>query len=165
MMVRVWYSVSCASLFSKSVVMLNDTYYYPCLPNGLTQYEFSLTFWGSCTMISPADKVCGFKDYPYEFLYFWTSCYPHPFCDQLWEKGKFFSGCTCHLSFKIRQSKYLLTVLLVTDYGRPERKYPSLHRRKFNPNPKFLGMAAAYFVCHIGPIFQVSLIYAFIGCP
>ena len=31
--------------------------------------------------------------------------------------------------------------------------------------PKFLGMAAAYFVCHIGPIFQISLIYAFIGCP
>ena len=24
-------------------------------------------------------------------------------------------------------------------------------------------MAAAYFVCHIGPIFQISLIYAFIG--
>ena len=26
-----------------------------------------------------------------------------------------------------------------TDYGRPERKQPSLHGRKFNPNPKFLG--------------------------
>ena len=26
-------------------------------------------------------------------------------------------------------------------------------------------MAAAYFVCHIGPIYQISLIYAFIGCP
>ena len=26
-------------------------------------------------------------------------------------------------------------------------------------------MAEAYFVCHIGPIFQISLIYAFIGCP
>ena len=37
--------------------------------------------------------------------------------------------------------------------------------RKFNPNPKFLGMAEAYFVCHIDPIFQISLIYAFIGCP
>ena len=34
-----------------------------------------------------------------------------------------------------------------------------------HPNPKFLGTAAAYFVCHIGPIFQISLIYAFIGCP
>ena len=51
-----------------------------------------------------------------------------------------------------------------TDYGHPERKQPSLHGRKFNPNPKFLGMAAAYFVCHIGPFFQISLIYAFIGC-
>ena len=50
-----------------------------------------------------------------------------------------------------------------TDYGHPERKKPSLHGRKFNPNPKFLGMAEGYFVCHIGPIFQISLIYAFIG--
>ena len=47
----------------------------------------------------------------------------------------------------------------------PERKQPSLHGRKFNPNPNFLGMAGAYFVCHIGPIFQITLIYAFIGCP
>ena len=52
-----------------------------------------------------------------------------------------------------------------TDYGRPERKQPSLHGRKFNHNPKFLVTAEAYFVCHICPIFQISLIYAFIGCP
>ena len=52
-----------------------------------------------------------------------------------------------------------------TDYGRPDREQPSLHGRKFTPTPKFLGMAAAYFVCHIGPNFQVSLIFAFIGCP
>ena len=26
-----------------------------------------------------------------------------------------------------------------TDYGRPEKKKPSLHGRKFNPNPKFIG--------------------------
>ena len=52
-----------------------------------------------------------------------------------------------------------------TDYGHPQRKQPSLHGRKFNPNPKFLGTAEAYFVCHIGPIFQISLIYAFIWCP
>jgi hypothetical protein len=51
------------------------------------------------------------------------------------------------------------------DYGHPERKYPSLHGQKFKPNPKFLGTAEAYFVCHVGPIFQISLIYAFIGCP
>ena len=50
-----------------------------------------------------------------------------------------------------------------TDYGRSERKLPSLHGWKFNP--KLLGTAEAYFVCHIGPIFQISLIYAFIGCP
>ena len=45
-----------------------------------------------------------------------------------------------------------------TDYGH-------LHGRKFNPNPKILGTAEKYFVCHIGPIFKMSLIYAFIGCP
>ena len=56
-------------------------------------------------------------------------------------------------------------MLLATNYGRPERKRPSLHGLKFTPTPKFLGMLAAYFVCHIGPIFQISLIYAFIGCP
>ena len=52
-----------------------------------------------------------------------------------------------------------------TDYGSLEKKWPSLHGRKFNPNPNFLGTAEAYFVCHIGPIFQISLIYTFIGCP
>ena len=51
-----------------------------------------------------------------------------------------------------------------TDYGRPERKQPSLHGRKFTPTPKFLGTAETYFVCHIGPNFHIALIYAFIGC-
>ena len=41
----------------------------------------------------------------------------------------------------------------------------SLHCRKFTPTPKFLGTVKAYFVCHISPIFQISLIYAFIECP
>ena len=57
------------------------------------------------------------------------------------------------------------TIVHTTDYGRPVRKSPSLHGQKSTPNPKFLGTAKAYFVCHIGPIFQISLIYAFIGCP
>ena len=51
-----------------------------------------------------------------------------------------------------------------TDYGCPVRKSPSLHGQKSNSNPKFLGMAEAYFVCHISPKFHISLIYAFIGC-
>ena len=63
------------------------------------------------------------------------------------------------------KSQHHITMIMCTDYGRPERKYSSLNGRKFNPNPKFLGTAKAYFVCHIGPIFQISLIYAFIGCP
>ena len=52
-----------------------------------------------------------------------------------------------------------------TDYGRRVRKSPSLHGQKSTPNPKFLDMAEAYFVFHIGLDFQISLIYAFIGCP
>ena len=52
-----------------------------------------------------------------------------------------------------------------TDNGHPERKKSSQHGQKFNPNPKFYGTAKAYFVCHIGAFFQISLIYAFIGCP
>ena len=51
-----------------------------------------------------------------------------------------------------------------TDYGRPVRKSSLLHGRKSNPNPKFIDTAEAYFACHIGLKFQVSLIYAFIGC-
>ena len=38
--------------------------------------------------------------------------------------------------------------------ARPKIKYQS----------QILGTAEAYFVCHIGPKFQISLIYAFIGC-
>ena len=54
---------------------------------------------------------------------------------------------------------------MVTDYGGTMRKFPSLYDRKSTPTPKFLGTAEAYFVCHIGPNFQIYLIYAFIRCP
>ena len=56
-------------------------------------------------------------------------------------------------------------IIATTDYGLPEGKQRLLHGRKFNHNPKFLGMAKAYLVCQIGPIFQISWIYVFIGCP
>ena len=56
-------------------------------------------------------------------------------------------------------------MIATANYGSLMRISPSLHDRKSNPNPKFLGMAKAYFVCHISPKFQISLIYAFIGCP
>ena len=66
----------------------------------------------------------------------------------------------------VQSSTYVLRdILIITDYGRPERKQHSLNGRKFTPTPKFLGTAEAYFVCHIGPIFQIFLIYAFIRCP
>ena len=48
------------------------------------------------------------------------------------------------------------------NYG-PGRKWPSLHGRKFTPTPKFLDKAKAYFVWHIGPIFQIFLIYAWVS--
>jgi hypothetical protein len=51
-----------------------------------------------------------------------------------------------------------------TDYGHQVRNSSSLHGRKSPPTPKFLGTAEAYFVCQISPNFQISLIYAFIGC-
>ena len=54
---------------------------------------------------------------------------------------------------------------ILTDYGCLVRKSPSLHNRKSTPTLKFLGTTEAYFVCHMGPNFQISLIYAFIGCP
>jgi hypothetical protein len=44
----------------------------------------------------------------------------------------------------------------------PREEIVSPHGRKFTPTPKFLVTAKAYCVCHIGPIFQISLIYAFI---
>ena len=67
--------------------------------------------------------------------------------------------------------KYLISLIFdkypdgVTDYGRPVRKSPSLHGKKSNPNPKFIDTDQAYFVCPIGPKFQISLVYAFIGSP
>ena len=48
------------------------------------------------------------------------------------------------------------------DYGRPLRKLSSLQGQKSNPNPKFLGMAEAYFVCQ--SVQKISLIYVFIRC-
>ena len=70
-------------------------------------------------------------------------------------------------TFKVIYPKYTSNMVMLwhTDYRRPVRKSPSLHGRKSTPTPKFLGTAEAYFVCHIGPNFQISLIYAFIGCP
>ena len=35
---------------------------------------------------------------------------------------------------------------ITTNYGRPERKSPSLNGRKSTPTTKFLGTAKAYFV-------------------
>ena len=83
-----------------------------------------------------------------------------------YETGLHIKSTYCNTSIDLLMKPMRLSLIVYfTDYGRPERKKPSLHSRKFNPNPKFLGTGEAYFVCHIGPIFQISLIYAFIGCP
>ena len=77
-------------------------------------------------------------------------------------KGKYVSNLYYISKFKSSETHHIPNIM---DYGRPVRKWPSLHDQKSNPNPKFLGTAEAHFVCHIGPNFQISLIYAFIGCP
>ena len=59
-----------------------------------------------------------------------------------------------------RQDTALFYTSQYTDYGRLVRKSPSLHGRKSNPDPKFIVMTEAYFVCHIDPNFQISSIYA-----
>ena len=46
-----------------------------------------------------------------------------------------------------------------------EIAFTALHGRKLTLTPKFLCTAEAYFVCHIGPSFQISTIYDFIWCP
>ena len=50
-------------------------------------------------------------------------------------------------------------VMYETDYRHLVWTSASLHGRKSTPTPKLLGMAEAYFVCHIGPNFQISLVY------
>ena len=56
---------------------------------------------------------------------------------------------------------FLYFVMYETDYRHLVWTSASLHGRKSTPTPKLLGTAEAYFVCHIGPNFQIS----FIGCP
>ena len=64
------------------------------------------------------------------------------------------------VNYALRHSCLQSAIYLLTDYRRPVRKSPSLHGQKSTPNPKFLGTAEAYFVCHISPNFQISLINA-----
>ena len=66
---------------------------------------------------------------------------------------------------QLQRGRSLTWLTLLTDYGRPVRKLPSLHSWKSTYTPKVFATAEAYFVRHIGPNFQISLIWAFIGCP
>ena len=63
--------------------------------------------------------------------------------------------------FDLFGHKYIVNHGLLT----PRDEIVFTARRKFTLTPKCLGTAEPYFVCHISPIFQISLIYAFIGCP
>ena len=68
------------------------------------------------------------------------------------------------LSKKSKNSqKTVLVFSLCHGLRTPVRKSPQLHGQKSTPT--FLDTAKSCFVCHIGPNFQISLIYAFIGCP
>jgi hypothetical protein len=78
----------------------------------------------------------------------------------IFEVGRKTFRLSCQFSKPKSQNNLILKI---TDYGCPVRKSPSLHEQKSSPTPKFLGTAQAYFVCHISPNFQISLIYAFIG--
>ena len=81
-------------------------------------------------------------------------------------------------SYSLEQKKYngswytlinssLYTYLIKTNHRlwTPREEIAYTARQKLNPNPKSSGTNEAYFGCHIGPIFQISLIYASIACP
>ena len=56
--------------------------------------------------------------------------------------------------FFVQNKRKLNQMLFSTDYGRPERKEPSLHGRKFTPTPKFLGTAEGKFCLPHRPKFS-----------
>ena len=103
-----------------------------------------------------------FDDYDYLGLFIWF----------LYEKSIYFWYRICIETLDHQHIKPI-TFLLVTSapydlkHGlrTPREEIVFTAFRKFNPNPKFLGTAEAYFVCHIGLIFHISFIYAFIWCP
>ena len=46
-------------------------------------------------------------------------------------------------------------IILYNGVLTPREEIAFTAQPKFNPNPKFLGMTKAYFVCHIGTNFQI----------
>ena len=101
---------------------------------------------------SPCTVLCGLKSYsPSIFL-----------CTCIFVRFFLYRQLS---SIEKNQNSKIQVTFMITDYGRLVRKSLSLHGRKSTPTPKILGTAEAYFVCHIGHNFQISLIYAFIGCP
>ena len=48
-------------------------------------------------------------------------------------------------------------MLAFMDYGRPVRRFSSLHGQKSSPTHKFFGTVEAYFVCHMVHIFSFDL--------
>ena len=65
------------------------------------------------------------------------------------------------ISFKARF--FNVFIGKTTNYGRPERKKPTLHSRKFTPTPKFLGTAEAYFVATSAQLFRYLWFMASLG--
>ena len=67
------------------------------------------------------------------------------------------------LIFKISEKNSYDLVKCTLHYGRFECICPKTICI-WTATSKFLGAARSYFVCHISPNFQISLIYVFIGC-
>ena len=80
-------------------------------------------------------------------------------CFDLWS----FKGCSKLPHCVATRTRNQEGTVWTTDFRLLVSKSPSLHSRR--SNSKFLGTTEAYFVRHIGPNFQISMIYAFIGCP
>ena len=61
-------------------------------------------------------------------------------------------------------SRELASIFCLCLMPSEEIAFTARHGQKSTPTPKFLGKVKAYFASHIDIYFQISLIYAFIGC-
>ena len=78
----------------------------------------------------------------------------------------FKNGCVVHWSHKLLLKHWNISANYPTSNLIIPWSTDALSARsKIKSQSQILNAAEAYFVCRIGPNFQISLIYAFIGCP
>ena len=141
---------------------------------------FCLHFWAwllNTVAITPKseDKKCpkvfNVPEFHFSEVYFFQNWYFNKILNPLFICWSLLS-CQIHLILEFSQKVIWdsLSDLVIWSWKSPEhglrtlvRKSPSLHSQKFTPTPKFIGTSEAYFVWHIGPNFQISLIYSLIG--